>query len=574
VKNRWLLPALFLALACWATAQTTPPTPADAPKPAPDAEKPKPAARETPPDTKAFNDANKLTDPKEKIAALEKWKVDFPTSSMRSAADNAILSTLIKKYPEQQDRIRKQAKSMVSRADAKQKAQVWNTIASQLLDADLLLKDAESYSSKSVHAMKEAEYIQDQKAGYLKRKQKVPSDDELRKRFAESRANRLATLGRIDVKLGQTERGRKLLEESYAANASQPLVAAALGEMAAKAGNDGKAFDYLVTARLSGKAPATAVAALDGLYRKSHDGSLDGFSAMLDAEYNKRFPNPLHLETYKPSEKRSDRVVLAEVFTGSGCPPCVGADLAFDAASERYSRKDLAVLMYHQHIPRPDPMTTLETTARFKFYDGRGVPTYIIDGKNMEWGGGDRDNTNEVYKHFDPEVERELDTAAEAHVSVGASLAGSKVKVMTMVKGVKSESKDLKVQVVLAEKQLTYSGENGVRFHPMVVRAMGGPKAEGFDLHEEDATFEQAFGLDSISSAIKDHLDDYEAKGHRGESFKFTEKKYEIAHSNLVVVVFVQDSKTKHVLQAGFIDLSVPSEHRITESEGGIGEAK
>ena len=220
-------------------------------------------------------------------------------------------------------------------------------------------------------------------------------------------------------------------------------------------------------------------------------------------------------------------------------------------------------------------MTTLETTARFKFYEGRGVPTYIIDGKNMEFGGGGRDNTPEVYEHFNPEIEKELESSAEAHVSVGASLAGSKVNVKAMVTGIQSESPDLKVQVVLVEQELRYTGENGIRFHPMVVRSIGGPKAEGFDLQPgQDATFDQAFDLDEISAAIKAHLDDYEAKGHRGESFQFTEKKYEIEHTDLAVVVFVQDARTKHVLQSGFIDLGVPKEHRLTETDVLIREGK
>ena len=45
--------------------------------------------------------------------------------------------------------------------------------------------------------------------------------------------------------------------------------------------------------------------------------------------------------------------------------------------------------------------------------------------------------------------------------------------------------------------------------------------------------------------------------------------------SNLAVVVFVQDNQTKHVLQAGFVDLSLPMERRITEMEAsGVHEAK
>ena len=571
MKNPWLLPTLLIALASWSGAQAPSPAPAETPKPA--AEKPKPPAeREMPPDVQAFNDANKISDPEKKIAALQKFKSDFPKSSMLAAVDTDILSVLVKSFPAQTDRIRNMAKSITA-GDPKTRGQREASVASQLLEASVLLKDARGYARKSVQAMNEAAYVQEQREGYAKRKQKGPSDEELRKRFRESRANRVGTLGRIEVKLGDVNNGRKLLEESYAVNANQPAVAAVLGELAAKAGSDSKALDYLVTARLSGKAPASSLAALDALYRKTHNGSLDGLDAMLDSEYHKRYPNPLHLEPFQPSEKRTDRVVLAEVFTGAGCPPCVAADLAFDAAAERYSRKDLTILMYHQHIPRPDPMTTLETTARFKFYDGRGVPTFAIDGAAKSGGGG-RENTKDVYARFKPELEHELELPSEAHVSVGASLSGSKVNVKALVKDVKTESKDLRLQIVLAEKELRYSSENGVRFHPMVVRAIGGPKAEGFALTAQGGTFEQAFDLDQISAAIKNHLDDYEAGGHRGESFKFSEKKYEIAHNDLAVVVFVQDTKTRHVLQAGYLDLSVPGEHRITESEAGIGDGK
>ena len=149
------------------------------------------------------------------------------------------------------------------------------------------------------------------------------------------------------------------------------------------------------------------------LYKKSHNGSLDGLEAMLDTEYRKRFPNPVHVEAYKPGEKRSDRMVLAEVFTGSGCPPCAGADVAFDAAMERYARKDLAVVMYHVHVPRPDPMTTLETTARSKNYGVTGVPTFAIDGKKT-MGGGPREYAPEVFERFQKDLEKDLETAAEA----------------------------------------------------------------------------------------------------------------------------------------------------------------
>jgi len=348
-------------------------------------------------------------------------------------------------------------------------------------------------------------------------------------------------------------------------------VDAALGELAVKAGDDTKALEYLVPARLSGRSPKTANEALESIYRKTHAGSPEqveaGLEAMLDLEYRKRYPNPIAVEAYEPTDKRSDRLVLGEVFTGSGCPPCAGADVAFDAAMARYSRKDLAVVMYHLHIPRPDPMTDLDTQARAKNYSVSAVPSFAIDGKKTV-GGGTREMAKQVFDRFQKDLEKDLETPAEAQLKADATLSGNAVKVRATVEGVKSESKDLKVQIALVEKELRFNGENGIRFHPMVVRAMGGTKGEGFAVDPATgAGYEHTFDLDEISKAIKAHLDDYEAKGHRGEPFTFSEKKYQINRAGLAVVVFVQDDKTKHVLQAAYVDLSTESApHPVTEA--------
>ena len=514
---------------------------------------------ETPPDAKAYTAASRTMDPQQKIDALEKWKKDFPDSEMQESADQLILSTLVKHFPQQQDRIRKLAADIYRAAPEKNRGSVANQIAGHLLDGNLLLKDAERYARLGVDSMRLAPYLKEQMAAAEKRKQK-PKPEELQKRFLETRAARLATLGRIEVQLGQTATGQKLLEEAHAGNPANPAANAALGELAAKAGEDAKALDYLIPARLSGMAPKTASEALEAIYRKQHNGSVDGLEAMLDAEYHKRFPNPVAVEPYHPDAGRTSRVVLAEVFTGSGCPPCAGADLAFEAAMARYPHQDFAVLMYHQHVPRPDPMTDPDTQARAKDYGVNGVPTYVIDGKKTV-GGGPRDEAKSIYDRFNKDVEKDLDTPPEADFTASANLSGSVVDVQVVVQDVKSESKDLELRIALVEKELRYNGENGIRFHPMVVRAVAGEPLG------TQKTFHRAFDLDEISRAIKAHLDDYEAKGHRGEAFQFSEKKYKIDRGDLAVVAFVQDDRTKHVLQAAYIDLAAgAAAHPVTEA--------
>lgn len=537
-----------------------------------------PAARETPPDVKAYQDANRIAGATEKIAALEKFKKDFPDSPSVQSANMSILSALAATTPVPKARVEETIKAILATAkDKKEKGSRSERIADTLLANHALLNDAEKYAKASVDSMKEAEYIADQKAQFAKfaasahgeKAPTPPSDQELKKRFSQSRAARLATLGRIEFELGKTPAALKALSEAHAADRSLPGAEGTLGEIAVQKGDYAKALEYLVSARLAGQAAPTTVAALATAFSKTHDGATAGLDAYLDSEYRKRFPDPLHLDAYRPNDKRSDRLVLAEVFTGAGCPPCVGADLAFDAAMERYARKDVAIVMYHQHVPRPDPMTNNDTTARFKYYAIGGVPTYFIDGATVKYNGAGRDGTKGVWEHIQSPIEKDLDTAAEARIAVKASASGNAVKVSASVDRVKSESKDLKVQVLLLEKEITYSGENGVRFHPMVVRAMGGKEDDGFALDPSSpAPVEQDWDLDRLSASLKTQLDSYEAKGHRGSSFKFIEKKYQIDRANLAVAIFVQDVKTKHVLQAAFVDLNPPVGHVSTSSLG------
>jgi hypothetical protein len=140
------------------------------------------------------------------------------------------------------------------------------------------------------------------------------------------------------------------------------------------------------------------------------------------------------------------------------------------------------------------------------------------------------------------------------------------VKVSARVTGVSTESKDVRVQIALIEKRLRYTGENGIRFHPMVVRAMGGKDAEGFSLARDTEKYGQTFDLARVSAALEQGLNDYESKGHAGESFHFRRKLAQIDPDNLAIVVFVQDDQSKHVLEAAYVDLAPTQPQTATEN--------
>jgi len=235
--------------------------------------------------------------------------------------------------------------------------------------------------------------------------------------------------------------------------------------------------------------------------------------------------------------------------------------MAFDAILERFSRQEVAVLEYHVHIPLPDPMTNPSTEARAKFCDAQGTPTYAIDGEKAT-GGAARDEAKEFYDKLDTQIVKRLDKPAEARLSLEASLQGGLVKVKAGVDKLASKSPDLMLQIALVEDGLSYSGENGLRFHPMVVRSLGGEKAEGFPIAPLKVTaIEHTFDLGKITRELKAYLEDYE-KEHKQAFYYmkdkekgFLQKKYEINEGRLSVAAFIQDKKTKNVLQAAFVKL-------------------
>jgi hypothetical protein len=504
------------------------------------------AAPDIPADRKAYHDALAIKDPEKKIATLERFKLAHPDSEWAENADEAIFQTLVRRLPEQKKRILRLADRKYREAPAVQKGRVADGIALELVNTGVHLKQAEAWSRRSLKPLQEETYLAEQRALAGKRKQKPAPEEEMKKRFAELRAARSGTLGRILVKRGNTAKGQALLEKAWADNPNLAPVAVALGELSLGTGDDKRALEYLTVARLSGRAPPAAASSFETVYRRLHKGSFAGAEEYLDLEYRKRYPNPVHAPPYRPAAGRTGRVVLAEVFTGAGCGPCAAADLAMDVVLEKYPRHDVAVLMYHQHIPRPDPMANVPSQDRRKGYGVRGVPTIAIDGKTRT-GGGARDFAAEQFASTDGAIAKALDTAPGARLTAKGRLADGSVKVSAQAEGVAAKG-EVKLQVALVEKHLRYSGENGIRFHPMVVRALASQTIQA-----PAGAFDTIFDLAKISAENRKHLDEYETS--RPEPYRFAAKKSDMDPAMLAAVVFVEDASEHRVLQARWLEL-------------------
>jgi tetratricopeptide (TPR) repeat protein len=496
------------------------------------------------PEQKAYDEARRIKEPEKKIEALEKVAKDFSDRFIAIQARGEVLDTLIKNFPAQTDRIRAAAEHYLQPVPGLfiTGPPFQLTVANKLMDAGLLLDWAEELAKKG----------------------ETQFEDDNAKALRRQRARYFDTLGRIYLKQAKTKEAERNLKLAIVNDPDTPTALIALGQIAAGKKDQKAAVEYFTSAAVKMPLKKADKQLMETAYRATHNDSLNGLEDLLDSKY-RNLNAGLHFDHYQPSTTRTSRTALAELFTGSGCGPCVAADLGFDGLLERYKRQDLVVLVYHMHIPLPDPMTNPATVDRGKYYGVPGTPTPVVDGLRLPSSGGSREMAKGFFDRVTPKIESELESPALAQIAVTGSIAGDTVKANVVVDQIKAPSPDLRIQLALAEEEIRYTGENGIRFHPMVVRSLGGKDANGFALSASGpTTVEWTFDVKAMSDQLKKYLDEYEKGGHRGDPFTFLDKKFQIDPNNLSLVAFVQDMKTKAVLQTVYVKLSAATTSSAT----------
>ena len=502
------------------------------------------------PDKVAYSKAINLPDPQAKIDALKLFAKKYPKSSR--LANQAILETLVKDFPNRSSEIDKQIKGSMARVHGEERMYLDDSISNTLAEGGVLLPRAEQLSRRSLGKLNRKSYFANVRKELAAAKMEPLSDAELDHYFRQTRSMLQATLGRVYLKEGKIALGKPLLEAAYKDDPTNSAAAADLGTVAAQAGKKEEALAYLTKARLTGKLDAGQEKQLESLYRETHAGSPAGLEDYLDDRYLALFPS---LKTPKHNvPAQTDRTVLLELFTGSGCPPCEGADLAVDGELERYTRKELAVLEFDQHIPEPDPMANPASVNRFKFYKCEGTPQLAIDGVKSGFVGGGRKDAEKILVSVNNLVDKALQQPAASHIELNTSRSGDRILVHATASNMTGSSNSLRLRIVLVENRLSYSGENGVRFHRMVVRDMASD--DGFAVKpKENCSFTYSFDLQKISAGLKTYLDAYQRSNERFGPITFINEMYAINPDNLSVVAFVQDAATRRVLQAAYLPL-------------------
>jgi hypothetical protein len=282
---------------------------------------------------------------------------------------------------------------------------------------------------------------------------------------------------------------------------------------------------------------------------KAVDERLEAREQVLDEEFRKR---AVPFEPDRPAERTrsSERVVLLELFTGSQCPPCVAADIAFDAALQVYQPSEVVLLQYHLHVPGPDALTNADGEARAELYGDavQGTPATLLNGKATKPLGGAAEEGKNSYGTLRSAIEHARSSKAEAQLRLDVKREGDRIDLNAHVSGLQRGGKKVRLRFVLVEEVVRYPGSNRQRLHHHVVRAFPGG-VQGFSLGKDDSERTVSMTLPELRKQLNTYLD----KAAEQQPFPDDERPLQLA--SLKAVVFIQNDETKEVLQAAQADV-------------------
>jgi tetratricopeptide (TPR) repeat protein len=553
-----------------------------------------------PADERAYAAAVALIDPAQRVAALDNFIKIYPKSKRIDRAQSVRFDTCVEYLPDRTADLKQAAKGeLKTYQKGSDKLSGKAEIAEKYAEAGqhgILLHEAEKLATQAEHHLDEAEWNSDQAKLYKKYNDTLPKPAELHKKYLEFAGNIHLALADVYLHQGKPAPAKPLLDEAFAANPTDIATNAIRAEYALATGDKTEAIADLVRAEVSNDTSEVFsdlgqkyYSTLVQLYRDTHNGSDSGLEAVLDDRYKELYPPPFGPDKVAPI--RAGHTALLELFTGSGCPPCIGGDIAVDTLLGQYPRTELIALSFDQHVPRPDPLANSDSIDRAKLFDRGGTPSYVLDGVPLALFGASRDGSKGIYEDLQKMAATEITAPTNVKLTLvasfspeGAVLARAAVSTGTQESTTKLVTSDkpkappgkedkkattakpaaptpsapppvphLVVNFALAEDDVRYSGENGMRFHRMVVRSLAQPAVSGFPLlFEKTTNAEASFNLDAISAKLHSYLIDFAKSNDIFGPLQWRSMPTTINPRHLYVVAWVQDITTHRVLQSAF----------------------
>lgn len=478
-------------------------------------------------DYDAFRAARSIRNPEERLGALEKILEEHPESSWLDSVWLEIF--MVQVGQEVDDEVLREAaenavgESPVPFIGAQTQYRVANALVARA-NPPRLLDLAEKYARNAVASLE----------------------------MSPQRGTYMDTLGQVLLHTGQLDEAEECLREALEIEPDDARITGHLAEVLDAKGESEKARDLYLKAYVNGGS-SDAKEKLEAIYEAEH-GSLEGLHELLDGEFLKR---GLPFEPGEYEGEASPNIVLAELFTGADCGPCLAADFAFDGLLEHYPDNVLAVLEYHLHIPRPDPMTNAASLARKEYYGVNSTPQAYFGGTGYRGGGGGASRAELVFGEYKDLIEERLGNLPPVQLSGEASLQGDDVWVELRAELSSDAGAELaesggldalRLHVVLAEHTVHFTGTNSVHFHKQVVRKlMSGAEGAPLGLGEDgSASYEARQNLPELEAELLEYLESYQKE----EEIEFRELTTKLNRAELNVVVFVQNTATNEVLTA------------------------
>ncbi len=485
------------------------------------------AQAERPPEYRELVRAMRIQNPSARLKELERIKTAYPESQYRLMIDNLIVGVKVE-MAEKLETILDLQRSVLESSQSIQRPFYFFTYCLDILqhpnlarfDKKRVIQAVERYMDEAYKAASDPEFLKTsppQQQAYLK----------------SNLPNFYIALAMAYLNEGNPERAKEALED-FRKNEGRPekMYYYTLGRTYASLKRDRDALEAYFEAAVENYEDAYVKA--KELWEKVYKSS-EGFSDKLEARQREL---PFHPEPFEPEKGAwKGKAVVAELFTGSECPPCVAADLGFDGLIESYAPQYVTVLAYHLPIPRPDPMTNKATRGRAFFYGVDSTPTTFFDGEKKAGGGGQRPMAQEKYKEYVAAINELIFAVPEVKLMVSATLSGDIVRLKF------SSDRELPAvdyHIALVQKEEKYLGSNGLYFHKMVVRdflTMDAATAKGGNAQ---------FSLMKAEADAEARLDEIENE----RAFTFPERHTRIDRENLMVVFFLQSSESKKIYNA------------------------
>lgn len=288
---------------------------------------------------------------------------------------------------------------------------------------------------------------------------------------------------------------------------------------------------------------------LSTLWKEKH-GNTDGLAAYIQKSYD---DNLLDFVTDTFEERPADsgtHTVLLELFTGARSPLCISPETVLAAMDRTYPSSMVVSLRYHLHVPEHDPLTNEDNEARFfNYYRAQGTPSLFLDGALVGGALGTIPDAPARYNDIRSMLVPQYSMETEVSIDLNATRQGDKIEASVNVNGADLTNDRLRLRIVLAENEVPFLAQIGIRSHSMVVRKMiGGDR--GLAPADGKLGWQGTIDVSEVRDSLHTYLTHYE------ENFGINFSSMPLDLESLSLIAFVQDDTTHKILQTRLIPIA------------------